>query len=111
MFDFEGATFEVYSIEDSDEIIKNITNVVLSDTIYNYYDEFKWNKCCKNESKELKVFIDEISELDCIEKTMFLNDLNDEFYYTIISNHLKQKRLFVLSVKTSHIYYVSLYEV
>ncbi|MBR2262205.1 MAG: hypothetical protein IJ916_10985 [Paludibacteraceae bacterium] len=111
MFDFEGVTFEIYKIEKPDEIKKNITNVVLSDKIYNRYNEFKWNKCSEQTLKKIQVFIDGINEIDCKEKTMFLDELNDEFYYTIISDYLKRERLFLFSEKTSHIYYVSSYEV
>ena len=110
-FDFEGITFEVYEIQDSNSIIKNITNVVLSDTRYNRYDDFKWTICDKDVPNDLNEFIAGLEDIDCKEKSLFLNEIKERsFYYTILTDYLKQERLFVLSRKTPRIYYVSKYE-
>ena len=94
LFDSEGITFEVYEIQDS-----------------NSYDDFKWTICDKDVPNDLNEFIAGLEDIDCKEKSLFLNEIKERsFYYTILTDYLKQERLFVLSRKTPRIYYVSKYE-
>ena len=110
----DGIYYEIYKIKNPrvKDIINNVENVILFDSIYNKYERFCWKKYIpEKDSLEVNNFLMGITNIECKGE----NDIRkivDEggFYYTILFDKIRKERLFIISKSSEKIYYVSKYE-